>query len=225
MDDRTLMTVQHPIDGRTCGFDFYSWRLMRRWTADHLRVFAQGASRNVADPLYRTAEHLESESLDGSDVEWLQDFLHIGESASQCTLTHVMAACRQYATACEVPVISTYRLPLLKPNWSEIRMNSTAFCGHADGIPVSARLPQCQDTEIPEYMIVWLTGSECADEPLSLHNAAGGTYLDYAPAVWDWMLARRLTLECLSGRRTWPQPETPPLLLSQKMLPNHVPLS
>lgn len=122
--------------------------------------------------------------------------------------------------------LPVWDVPILRPTWDKLQWMRPRFVGKVNGVSVRAKLPSTPQEVIPPYELVWLEkqGNGVMTEIGSLelmpttstgrrHNPVGQN-LSYAPPLWDWLLARRLTVLCLLGKGEWPDPDHQPLILN-----------
>lgn len=212
----TYLAVHHPGDTALPAYDFYGWRVLRRLVADRLIAAAPGAGA-LTPQVRAAAAALERERLLPIHLPPLESLVGVPAMADLGALLTALGARlvrdpgarRQFS----------WTVTVLDPSWDRIPAGRPVFIGSADGVPVEARLVPTLERD-PEYVLLVRRGAreetlvqlptpampDAAVPPLPVDMA-------WAPAVWDWLFARRLTLLCASGCGTWPAPGTAPVVL------------
>lgn len=107
-----------------------------------------------------------------------------------------------------------WHLPQIVPDWRQLGVTSLEFRGTIDGYDVAARLPWDADGPMQALDWEWAPGGPLERWRLDGIGRVAGPYLDHAPALWDWLLARALTVSCLAGRMAWPAETQGPIALA-----------
>jgi hypothetical protein len=212
----SYLSVQHPIDPVRAGFDFWVWRLLRRFIVDHLRTAAEAQGE---DRFAEIAARLEREQLSADDARFLPQAVPAGRHNLTTTrgLFHALAEWNKQAGA---EVQQHWYMPAIRPEWSDVPLSRPVFAGLIGRERVQARLPESMEL-VPPYEIIWLEGEDEERAPESVADTHYGEYIEFAPAIWDWLFARRLTLLCLNGIGEWPSVANSPLLIGEgwQMIP------
>lgn len=190
-------SVLHPHDPASAPFDFLSWRITRRFVIDRLCTLAV-----VAPEAAGFAELIEAEALDRAGLDRLQQMLRSLGEAEVASNDELFLALDRILERHDLQVSATWHLPAIRPDWSEIPLTRALFTGEVDGVRLTARLDQA-DLPVPPYVLVWTDRQGREGEPEAV-NGAVGEFLPFAAALWDWLLARRLTLLCAGGFMSWP---------------------
>lgn len=204
----SYLAAHHPMDPGTPEFDFWGWRLTRRLMTDQLRqiaVSAQGAA-----PLAAVANALELEKFTNEHVVVLERFF----SRRITNLDALAELLDGVVRPGQIPMERRSMVPMIRPEWMEITPTRAMFSGKVNGVPLVARLPESMEV-VPPYQVVWVTREGAPKPTGSLDQARMGPHLSYAKPVWDWLFARRLTLYCIMGVGTWPDPDAPPLVIGE----------
>lgn len=200
--------IQHPLDPIEPRFDFFRWRLIRRLTIDRLRVLG-----NTDFPaLIPVARAMEIEQVTEADVDVIADVLSAHGSERPTDLHALFLAVSDLTNHLDLDIDSPWTLPIIEPDWGQIPRNQVVFQGTADGVRIFARLLEGYSI-VPSYQVIWLDKDGATKEVSDLENNAVGLYLPHGKPIWDWLLARHLTLLCLNGKMSWPDSNHPPIVL------------
>jgi hypothetical protein len=209
----TYLAVQHPIDPSTPDFDFWGWRLQRRFVVDRLLALAPREPGTQSEMLSAAATALQTETLDAALLRGLTEYLAVTDPRSVTTLRDLLMALSDRTRTVGVSIRTHWKLPVIRPDWDRIPFQRPAFVGAVDGVSMRARLVPSSKV-VPEYTLIWQSPDGHTETAIDIASAKIGPYLDYAPALWDWLVARRLTMLCLGGLGPWPEPTKSPLLLN-----------
>lgn len=203
-------SILHPHDPAVTLFDFHRWRVMRRLVADRLRALS-----SVHPTTVHLARAIETETLDEDGLDALRTLLASEQEAAVSNNDELFHALERVLARYGLQSHDSWHLPSIKPDWTTIPLSRTVFFGTVDGLRLGARLEN-GSRPIPASVIVWIraNGSESEPQPL---DAKMGEFLSYAPAIWDWLVARRLTLLCAAGVLQWPA--TAPLRIEDISVP------
>jgi hypothetical protein len=205
--------VHHPKEENPPAFDFWRWRLERRFTIDYLLALVDGGvDADAGRLLNEAANAIEDESVGETQMMELIRYLRTQGAGVVRSSTDLLVAVARVANLSAPLRREHWHLPVLEPNWERIPLHRVVFQGTANGLTVHAKLPASKRM-VPDYKIHWIApGGE--EEELDIRHHCIGQHLDLAPSVWDWLFARRCTLLCASGSRPWPSGEASPLWLA-----------
>lgn len=205
------LAVHHPIDPALPEFDFWGWRLQRRFVADRLKALSDVEQAPAATTLRMLARALEVECFDGREMEALSAYLQAKGVRAPRDLPDLLVRLSELAQSQGAHPQTSWNLPIVRPDWDAIPLRRPIFIGKANGVRLRARLTTSRKLA-PDYKVIWLERDE--EEVQDVVKDRIGVNLPYGPAIWDWLFARRLTLLCLAGTGTWPDASRPPLLLN-----------
>lgn len=192
-----LSSVLHPHDPAKASFDFLAWRAVRRLVADRLRPLS-----DLHPEAERLALAIDDETLSVADIDTLNAIL-AAEGEEPVTDTEgLFFALERILERHGLQAADTHHFPSVVPDWTRIPVSRAVFFGTVGGIALGARLENSA-RPIPPATLVWIGNGNSEREPQPV-TANIGSFLDCAPAVWDWLVARRLTLLCAAGIMSWP---------------------
>lgn len=206
----TLIAVHHPLDPVEPRFDFWTWRLKRRFVADQLRSLALG-DPDRKDTLATAANAFELESVDNGVLKTLADMLEA--PLAHQDLDMLAETLNRRMPRSQLSIKKKSPLPILRPDWSAVPVHTPLFAGQANGVPLKARLERSRSV-VPPYRVFWIEDERKGDESSGVRvDDPIGKNLTYAKSIWDWLFSRRLTMLCMRGDCTWPDPEASPIAL------------
>lgn len=214
------LAVHHPIDPALPVFDFWAWRVQRRLAADRILALAaaeEDAHPEIADELRVIGRNFGRERVSIDDAEWLRSYIAAYSTSSATTMRDVVIALSEIVASRRVQLSSHWAPPALVPDWDRIPFARPAFVGTANGVPVHGRL--VPSTRLaPDYSMQWVRRDGALSSVVHMDSTTIGEHLNLAPGVWDWLVARRLTLICLNGQMEWPVASAPPVALDSATL-------
>jgi hypothetical protein len=205
--------AHHPQDSMPVRFDFWRWRLERRFAIDYLLSIAADDEPAEAQLIKEAANAIEDESVTASQMAGLIGFLGERGAPPIRTTTELLVGVASVASLATRLPAEHWHLPVLSPAWASIPLHRPVFHGDVNGIRVQARLPVSKQS-IPDYRLIWISDDGVEDE-LDIRHHMVGQLLPFAPAVWDWLFARRCTLLCINQVKDWPDEQESPLVLNE----------
>jgi len=200
------LAVHHPIDPTTPEFDFWTWRLLRRFTIDRLVALS-----DLCPEARALARAIEVEGA--TEVDFAPVLAWMGEWGLRPeNMRDLFLASAELTERFGLTPENSWHLPQISPDWHELPIGRPLFAGRIDGVHVRARLPESRAL-IPEYRVIWRHRDGVEEESMDLLHNVMGSFLPYAQPIWDWLVARRLTLLASAGSLPWPDMDHPPLVL------------
>ena len=202
------LLVQHPLDAEPPRFDFWTWRLKRRFITDQLRALALSSTEHRS-LLADIANRFELETVSHDHIHLLEEILGC-ELETQDDLTDALS---QRVPRRRISLHNRWNVPVIRPEWNGMSMRVPVFQGKVNGVPLKARLETSREM-VPPYRIIWIDENRSRESETKLSEPYGRN-LSYGKPLWDWLFARRLTLLCMASPEKWPDPDAPPLFLDR----------